>query len=140
VSGESGAARNSLMASRFRSAFLAVLTVTAILLGLVGMHEPSHPTTGSIGHSPASVVATVPVSAGAVLAPGCVGECAMNCLLLGMVCALGLLVALIGLLLTRVPSPPMSGLRDVMRVIRIGQSKFALPTTPSLQALSISRT
>jgi len=64
----------------------------------------------------------------------------MNCLLLGMVCALGLLVALIGLLLTRVPSPPMSGLRDVMRVIRIGQSKFALPTTPSLQALSISRT
>jgi hypothetical protein len=65
---------------------------------------------------------------------------ATNCLLLGMVCALGFLVVVFVLVLSERPSPLLSGIRRVTRIPRIATSKFVVPTTPSLYALSISRT
>ena len=142
---------------------LASLTIAAILLGLVGMHVLSagvntQSSNGAYSQvqsgldagtpmAPSSTESAPPAIASALLtslvvlsAQGCSGMCAMNCLLLGMVCALSFLVALIGLLLGKLPSPLLSSIRKVARIPRIAISKFVLPTTPSLNALSISRT
>lgn len=151
-----------------RRLLLASFTIAAILLGLVGMHalsagaatqrsQATHSqmpsgrhagtqmTSGSADSAPPAIASALlvsvgVVSAGVVSAQGCAGMCAMNCLLLGMVCALSFLVALIGLLLGKLPSPLLSSIRKVTRIPRIAISKFVLPTTPSLNALSISRT
>jgi hypothetical protein len=150
-----------------RRLLLASFTIAAILLSLVGMHalsagadaqsrQATHSQMPSALHEgtqttpsstdsapPASAFALlVPigmVSAGVISAQGCAGMCAMNCLLLGMVCVLSFLVALIGLLVGRLPSPLLLSIRKVTRIPRIAISKFVLPTTPSLNALSISR-
>lgn len=147
---------------------LASLTIAAILLGLVGMHalsagadaqssQATHSQMSSVRHagtqmtpgstqkappaiSPALLISVGVVSARVISFQGCAAMCAMNCLLLGMVCALSFLVALIGLLLGKLPSPLLSRIRKVVRISRIAISKFVLPTTPSLNALSISRT
>ena len=142
---------------------LASLTIAAILLGLVGMHAPSAGADGQKSHathaqmssgldtgtqmmagsndSPPPAISSAPgTSIGVVSVQGSTDMWAMNCLLLGMVCALSLLFALIGLVLSKFPSPPLSGVRRVMRLPRIDASVFVLPTTPSLHTLSISRT
>ena len=95
---------------------------------------------GSVGMSSVGMSSVGMGSVGAVPAGGCTGMCAMNCLLLGMVCALSLLVALIGLLLSALPSRLLRGIRTLTRVPRLVSSKFVLPTTASLNMLSISRT
>ncbi len=146
-----------------RRLLLASLTIAAILLGLIGMHALSagaDPQTSHASHSelasglgshmqmmagsddsaPLAVASALILSAGVVTAGGCTGMCAMNCLLLGMVCALSLLVALTGLLSGKLPSRLLSGIRTVVRVPRIVSSQFVLPTTASLNMLSISRT
>ncbi len=146
-----------------RRLLLASLTIAAILLGLIGMHALSagaNPQTSHASHSelasglgshmqmmagsddsaPLAVASALILSAGVVTAGGCTGMCAMNCLLLGMVCALSLLVALTGLLSGKLPSRLLSGIRTVVRVPRIVSSQFVLPTTASLNMLSISRT
>jgi len=142
---------------------LAVLTIVAILLGLVGMHplsvgahaqggpsahflmgsapQPGTLMTSESADRSASVIASgllTPVAG--VAAQGCTGLCEMNCLLLGMVCGLSLLFALIGLVVRKRPLPLLSGVRGVMRILSIGTSIFVLPSTPSLHTLSISRT
>jgi len=66
--------------------------------------------------------------------------CAMNCLLLGMVCALSFLVALTAVLFGKLPVRLLSGIRTVTRVAPITSSKVVIPSAPSLNALSISRT
>lgn len=161
---ESSSARYSFVPKSLRLILLASLTIAAILLGLLGMHALSigpgplrsgaaHGPMLSLVHSPPpqmgavstesalpSVVSAAPVSVGVVSAQSCVGLCAMNCFLLGMVCALSFLVALIGLLLSKILSPPLSALQKMMRIPRIDMSKFVLPSTPSLHTLSISRT
>lgn len=151
-----------------RRLLLASFTIAAILLGLVGMHalsagadaqssQAAHSqmtsaihagmktTPGSADSAPPAIAAALLVSVGVVSAAaasaqGCAGMCAMNCLLLGMVCALSFLVALIGLLLGKLPSPLLSSIRKVTRIPRIAILKLVLPTTPTLDALSISRT
>ena len=105
------------------SAPLAIASALSVSVGIVSV--------GMVSGGMASV--------GMVPAGGCTGMCAMNCLLLGMVCALSLLVALTGLLLGTLPSRLLSGIRTVTRVPRIVSSKFVLPTTASLHMLSISR-
>ncbi len=159
---ESRGARRIIAMKRFRRIFLASLMVAALMLGLVGMHALSGgaqftprdatsaqvvsgiPTSSNVGTGStvgmASVTSASPVSAGVAITPGCEGICATNCLILGMVCALSFLVALIGLLLSKLPPVPVSDLRKALRIPRIGNSKFVLPTTPSLYTLSISRT
>ena len=150
-----------------RRLLLASLTIAAILLGLIGMHalsagadaqssHSSHPELasglgspmqmmpGSDDRAPLAIASALILSvgvvpAGVMPAGGCTGMCAMNCLLLGMVCALSVLVALIGLLLGKLPCRLLSGIRTVTRVPRIVSSKFVLPTTASLNMLSISR-
>ena len=80
------------------------------------------------------------VSVGVVTAGGCTGMCAMNCLLLGMVCGLSLLVALTGVLVGKLPVRLLSAIRTVTRVAPIASSKVVILSAPSLNALSISRT
>lgn len=146
-----------------RQLLLASLTIAAILLGLVGMHALSagahdhgsntahsqtspglhsetRMTTGFADDNPPAIASALQTSAGGAAAQVCAGMCETNCLLLGMVCALSLLFVLIGLVLGKLPSPPLSGVRRVMRMPRIDISVFVLPSTPSLHALSISRT
>ena len=146
-----------------RQLLLASLTIAAILLGLVGMHAlfagvPAHGgdvahsqmgpglhsettmTTGPADGNPPAIASALLSSAGGVAAQVCTGMCETNCLLLGMVCTLSLLFVLIGLVLGKLASPPLSAIRRVMRVPRIYISVFVLPSTPSLHALSISRT
>ena len=151
-----------------RRLLLASLTIAAILLGLIGMHalsagadtrashashselasglgSPMQMMAGSDDSTPLAVASALILSAGVVPvgvvpAGGCTGMCAMNCLLLGMVCALSLLVALTGLLSGKLPYRLLSSIRKVRRIPRIDISKFVLPITPSLNALSISRT
>jgi hypothetical protein len=155
---ESESAPERILAARpLRRLLLASLTIAAILLGLLGMHALSAGTDaqGSHGtHSPMlSVLDTGPqmMSGSSESAPLLIASAfatsirvasaqtstnmsATNCLLLGMVCALGFLV------LSERPSPLLSGIRRVTRIPRIATSKFVVPTTPSLYALSISRT
>jgi hypothetical protein len=142
---------------------LVILTIAAILLGLGGMHTLSvgahaqgghsayfqmssapQPgtlmTTGSADRSASVIAPGLLTPVGGVAAQGCTGLCEMNCLLLGMVCGLSLLFALIGLVVSKLPLPLLSGVRRVMRILSIGTSVFVLPSTPSLHTLSISRT
>ena len=159
-----GVTRRFFVTRALRLLLLASLTIAALLLGLMGMHALSAGADAQSGHGahssmapgrpavslmtvmpsdgipPATVTSSLLTSAAGVAAPSCSGMCAMDCLLLGMVCALSLLVALIGLVLSKRPSPPLSGVRQAMRIPRIETSVFVLPTTPSLTALSISRT
>lgn len=146
-----------------RRLLLASLTIAAILLGLIGMHalsagadtqtshashselasgpdSPMQMMAGSDDSAPLAVASALILSAGVLPAGGCTGVCAMNCLLLGMVCALSVLVALTGLLSGKLPCRLLSGIRTVTRVPRIVSSQFVLPTTASLNMLSISRT
>ena len=151
-----------------RRLLLASLTIAAILLGLIGMHALSaeaDPQTSHAAHSelasglgspmqvmpgsddsaPLAIASALILSAGVVpvgVVPTaeCTGMCAMNCLLLGMVCALSLLVTLTGLLSGKLPSRLLSGIRTATRVPRMVSSQFVLPTTASLNMLSISRT
>ena len=154
-----------LATTSLRRLLLASLTIAAILLGLIGMHALSaeaDPQTSHAAHSelasglggpmqmmpgsddgaPLAIASALilSVGVGVVKAEGCTGMCAMNCLLLGMVCALSLLVALTGLLSGKLPSRLLSGIRTVTRVSPITSSKVVIPSTPSLKALSISRT
>ena len=146
-----------------RRLLLASLTIAAILLGLIGMHalsagadaqsshsshselasglgSPMQMMAGSDDRAPLAIASALILSVGVVPAGGCTGMCAMNCLLLGMVCALSLLVALTGLLSGKLPYRLLCSIRKVRRIPRIDISKFVLPITPSLNALSISRT
>jgi hypothetical protein len=161
---ESESAPERILAARpLRRLLLASLTIAAILLGLLGMHALSAGTDaqGSHGtHSPMlSVLDTGPqmMSGSSESAPLLIASAfatsirvasaqtstnmsATNCLLLGMVCALGFLVVVFVLVVSKRPSPLLSGIRRVTRIPRIATSKFVAPTTPSLYALSISRT
>ncbi len=153
----------SVTAGSLRPLLLASLTIAAILLGLIGMHALSAGVNAQSGHAPQSqmssgldigiqmmpglndsappAVASALVAAVVVVsAQGSSDMWAMTCLLVGMVCALSLLFALIGLVLSTRPFALLSYIRNVVRTARIVSSKFVLPTTPSLTALSISRT
>jgi ABC-type uncharacterized transport system permease subunit len=146
-----------------RRLLLASLTIAAILLGLVGMHALSagagaqsghpaqsqmssgldtgtQPMPGSNDSAPPAIASALVAAAAAVSAQGSSDMWAMTCLLVGMVCALILLVALLGLVLSTRPPPRLSAIREVVRISRIVTSKFVLPMTPSPIALSISRT
>jgi hypothetical protein len=89
---------------------------------------------------PPAIASVFGAAAVVVSAQGSSDMWAMTCLLVGMVCALSLLFALIGLVLSTRPPLLLSSIRKVVRTVRIAASKFVLPTTPSLTALSISRT
>lgn len=161
---ESESAPERILAARpLRRLLLASLTIVAILLGLLGMHALSAGMDAQGSHRNHSPMSSV-LDTGWQMMPGSRESAtlviatafatsirvasaqvdtniwAMNCLLLGMVCALSLLVALIGVFLSKRPSPLLSGIRKVTRIPRIETSVFVLPTTPSLTALSISRT
>jgi len=150
-----------------RRLLLALLTTAAILLGLIGMHalsagadtqsshsshsqlasglasgqgSPQQIMAASADSDPLAVASAIILSAGVAPAEGCTGMCATNCLLLGMVCALSLLVALTGVVSGKLPSRVLRGIQTPTRVARIVGSKFVLPTTASLHMLSISRT
>lgn len=136
-----------------RRLLLASLTIAAIFLGLTAMHSmtagmmgaPSTETM-SVGqvHSDhqAELVSTAagPASIDATTATICAGACEMNCLLVGMVCALTTLIAVVGLLLFSRPTTPLNVAQEVLRVFRLVPYHIALPSTPSLTFLSISRT
>jgi hypothetical protein len=89
---------------------------------------------------PPAIASAFVAAAAVVSAQGSADMWVMGCLLVGMVCALILLFALIGLVLSTRPSALLSYIRNAGRVARIVSSQLVLPTTPSLTALSISRT
>ena len=159
---------HSVVAKPLRHFLLASLTIAAILLGLLAMHALSPGTSTQTGQAAQSqmsstmsiatqtasgmqpkpvsdsnappAIASALVAASAVIsAQGSADMAIMNCLLVGMVCALSLLVALIGAVLIAHPFPSATFTLKIMRILRIITSKFVLPTTPSLTALSVIR-
>lgn len=136
----------------------ALLTIAALLLCLVGMHAMAiHPSSsvhtngqsqvlqGAAGHTNVSAieivhttgVANSPGSAFDFFAQGCAGMWEMDCLILGIVGAFSLLI---GLLLSKLTSPQLTDVREMVRLLPIHLSKIRHFTTPSLHVLSISRT
>lgn len=159
----------SAVAKPLRHLLLASLTIAALLLSLLAMHALSagmntqtdhasqsqmsptmstapqtvsgiHSMLASDNDAPPATASALVAARAAVSAQGSADMGIMNCLLVGMVCALSLLVALIGTVLVARPFPPVVVTRKIMRTLRIITSRFVLPTTPSLTALSISRT
>ncbi|MET4781139.1 hypothetical protein [Glaciihabitans sp. UYNi722] len=142
-----------------RRALTAVLAIAALLLGLVAMHAmhaaPAAAETGMTNthvHENATagtddgvseaVAMHAPVATAitSTSAQRCGGMCEMNCLLMGMVCAVSILAAVIGLLLIRRPSPPRFSVAKLVRILRVAAEHITVPTPPSLDVLSISRT
>ena len=141
--------------ARVRRLLTLILAVAGILLGLIAMHSvdlgaspsaaashlheaaepahaPSHP-------SPGVGVAAMASSTSVVGGEDCAGMCAMECLAIGMACAMALLTAVV--LLGRRASdswmPLPQQLADVARTL---PRLLVPPAPPSLTALSISRT
>lgn len=145
--------RTSTGMSLSRLAFL-LLAVSGILLGILSMHSinlgaveavPHGHTSTAAERHPASVVSTgiaTTTSLGGAMAAGeeeCVGICGPElCLALGMACALALLFSFIRprrALAQALTLPPSA---TVCRIISV--ESLRRPPTPSLVALSISRT
>ncbi len=152
-----------------RRALVAVVTVAALILGLIAMHSMSV-TSSAIGsqtaesqphahHNDSPVIAhsaetvslvsenVTPASAGtgtgtgtAILAPSCDGVCEMRCLLVSLVCALSILAAIVGLLLVKRPALPKFSIAAMVRITRVAAQHITLLQAPSLHILSISRT
>ena len=138
-----------------RKLVMLVLTVAGILLGLIAMHSVdlgsmdssasrhSHGSAATAHPQPASpsnaeTVAT-PLPALMAGAEGCTGLCAMECLALGMACALALLT--VALLLGRRNVDSWMLLRRYFSdSIHTLPRALAIAAPPSLTALSISRT
>ena len=138
-----------------RKLLVVVLTVAGILFGLVAMHSGDLGSTDSSasGHShgsattaslqPASLsnaeLATAPTPARMAGAEDCTGMCAMECIALGMACALALLTVV--LLRGRRSVDSWKLLRQHLAdPIRTLPRVLTIAAPPSLTALSISRT
>ncbi len=131
---------------RLRSLLLAALAVSAILLGIVGMHASMASTGHGVSHvsdpmGMPEVAALSAVPSGDLMtgSHGMGDMNGMDCLLLGVMCFLAAIAVVILLVhLTR--------LRTLLRPRASAQSLRALlahlppPVPPSLHALSISRT
>jgi hypothetical protein len=137
----------------------AVLAVAAVVVGLFTMHSMA----GTAAHHEAAAATTVtqsvaahahagdtgPLASAAVSAEHhddaalgvvCDEACQMGCLMVGLICTLGLLAVLVAFLLPRVASA-MSGFMNIAQ--RVASAVFTgikSPRSPSLTALSISRT
>ncbi len=147
--------RNQLAA--IRRVLIAVLAIAALLVGLFAMHM-LHASTSVAGaetalshvHSHADAgsrsaeTATDSTSARAVgattVTQGCDGMCEISCLLVGMICALSILAAIVGLLIIKRPSLAHSLTTELKRVLRVVAQSITAPAAPSLEVLSISRT
>ncbi len=148
-----------------RRALVTVVTVAALILGLIAMHSMSvtssaigsqtaesqphahHHDSPGIAHSTETVSLVsgnaTPASAGtgtAILAPSCDGVCEMRCLLVSLVCALSILAAIVWLLLVKRPALPKFSIAAMVRVARVAAQHITLLRAPSLHILSISRT
>lgn len=131
---------------------LAALTIVALLLGVVAMHaltpqpqasETSHSHIAHDGTAPAAIISietSASVSEFAWVGAACDGMCEMNCLIVGMICGLMLLAAVVGLLLLGRMSQPRLVLIRWRRVLRLFVSDPPFLPAPSLLTLSISRT
>ena len=141
---------------------IAVLTVAVVLCGLVAMHSMSLTTSVHLVHSVQSVhsvqahghaeqgddlgteipAGAVALSADAQMAhlPMPVADCSgLDCLMLGMACVMALLTVALTLLRR---GPTMSNLlgTTAARPVDAVAPHFSLSRSPSLVALSISRT
>jgi hypothetical protein len=149
----------ALPGSRWRLMLAAVLAVAAVVVGLLTMHSMA----GTAAHHETDTAATVTQSVAAhdhadeAPAPGatalpavhhdeaalsvvCDEACQMGCLMVGLICTLGLLAVLVAFSLPRVASA-ISGIMNVaQRVVSAVLTAVAPPRPPSLTALSISRT
>ena len=141
--------------ARARRLLVLIFAVAGVLLGLVAMHsvniassdssasshshetaKSQHPQSAPLPNGEADLAASPMSMAGA---GECTGMCAMECLALGMACAMALLT--IALLMGRrsadswmlLPQHLTAAARPLPRLL-------LLPPPPSLTALSISRT
>lgn len=142
-----------------RRLLIAVLTIATLLGGLIAMHSmvmsdgsaaaAAHLNSHSVDGTPAwmgavdrhaeEVASTSKSSSLIAQAQSCGGACEMNCLLVGMVCALTMLAAIVGLLLVKWPAPPRLTIAAVVRIVRVVAQHIPAPVPPSLHMLSISR-
>ena len=147
----------SPLGSRWRLALAAILAVTAVVIGLFTMHSmvgtASHSGAGNAPVTQAaeshihpetsalqSAAVADPHRESSVLAVACDQACQMSCLMVGLICALGLLAILVTILLPRIGSA-LTSIKNVgQRMIRAAVAVVASPRPPSLTALSISRT
>ena len=138
-----------------RKLLVVVLTVAGILFGLVAMHSVdlgstdnsasghSHGSAATASLQPASLsnaeLVAAPTPALMAGAEDCTGMCAMECIALGMACALALLTVV--LLRGRRSVDSWKLLRQHLAdPIRTLPRVLTIAAPPSLTALSISRT
>lgn len=135
----------------WRRTLIAVLAITAVLVGLLAMHSLAVNSGNgqSESHSSSTVVGAV-VSADmsqtnveseapALLQTCTGGLCQVNCLMLGVLCTLGLLTVALTWLLHRGITPRVIS-SPLTRVASIVAQRLSELTPPSLVVLSISRT
>jgi len=132
-----------------RTALLAALAVLAIAVGLVSIQTFSEGTaiaqsggvsaqSASVGAHHSAPDATVVANAG--LLDNCVGDlCGMGCVMLGMMCLLGLLTAVLTMIFRR-GRPPLAAIEQAERAIRLVARRLVEPAPPSLHVLSVCRT
>lgn len=135
----------------WRRTLIAVLAITAVLVGLLAMHSLTvNSGNDQSGSHATSTVAAASVSADmsqanvepeapALLQTCTGGLCQVDCLMLGVLCTLGLLTAAVTWLLhrgivPRVVSSPLT------RTVSIVAQRLSELKPPSLVVLSISRT
>lgn len=135
----------------WRRTLIAVLAIMAVLVGLLAMHSLAvNSGNGQSGSHVSSTVAVAAVSSDlsqanvgpeepALLQTCTGGLCQVDCLMLGVLCTLGLLTAAVTWLLhrgivPRVVSSPLT------RVVSIIAQRLSELKPPSLVVLSISRT
>jgi hypothetical protein len=138
--------RPSATPRRVRLVLLSILSVSALLCGIVAMHAQMAGADTSSGAMPVSAMdrhagdvisSTVLGTATDVMQHGMGGMAAMDCLLLGMMCLFG-----VGALLLLILAGKLRSLLRRLLAIRARTAVGWLrpPDPPSLLVLSISRT
>jgi hypothetical protein len=144
--------------TRWQSAFVAVLAVVSVIVGLMTMHSMA----GSAGHHQGTTSSATqsaaehgdvtgghPVAGAHAVADHyeqpasavpCDAACQMGCLMVGVLCTLALLAVMIAFLLPRRASAMLAVRDHTNRVLNLLAAAAAPPRPPSLTALSISRT
>lgn len=130
----------------------AAVAIVVVLFGMLAMHAMTATASGvpvashtqvDLDHSspiPATSVSTgSDASTSPVLASSCVGACELDCLLFGLLCALGTMAAVITLMLHQRNSPRLL-FATLTHASDVVVRHVALLKPPSLLVLSVSRT
>jgi hypothetical protein len=155
MSAHAFSAQLRLSRPNWRRALSALLAIAAMLVGLFAMHSMvgtgSHHEVGDTAVTAAAAPHGHVGDAGLmgaaaahhddpVLSVACDEACQMGCLVVGLICTLGLLAVLIAFHLPPVARRIMAAQIFSRRLVNAALATAAMPRPPSLVALSISRT